>query len=74
MIDVTRLGGGALVINSDLILSIEQTPDTMIAFANGEKLLVLETPAVLVERVVDYRRRCHVPAGAVCCSGETDGE
>ena len=46
MIDVTRLGGGALVINIDLILSIEQTPDTMIVFANGEKLLVLETPAV----------------------------
>jgi flagellar protein FlbD len=74
MIDVTRLGGGALVINSDLILSIERTPDTMIAFANGEKLLVLETPAVLVERVLDYRRRFHVSAGAVRFSGETDGE
>ena len=43
MIDVTRLGGGALVINVDLILSIESRPDTMIVFANGEKLLVLET-------------------------------
>ena len=74
MIDVTRLGGGALVINGDLILSIEQTPDTMIAFANGEKLLVLETPAVLVERVLAYRRRFNVSAAAVCCTSETDGE
>jgi flagellar protein FlbD len=57
VIDVTRLGGGALVINVDLILSIEQTPDTMIAFSNGEKLLVLETPAVLIERVLAFRRR-----------------
>ena len=52
MIDVTRLDGGELVVNVDLILSIEQTPDTMIAFSNGEKLLVLETPAVLIERVL----------------------
>jgi hypothetical protein len=43
VIDVTRLGGGALVINVDLILSIEPRPDTMIVFACGEKLLVLET-------------------------------
>jgi flagellar protein FlbD len=57
VIDVTRLGGGALMVNVDLILSIEQTPDTMIAFSNGEKMLVRETPAVLVERLVAFRRR-----------------
>jgi flagellar protein FlbD len=74
MIDVTRLGGGGLVINVDLILSIEQTPDTMIVFANGEKLLVLETPAVLVERVLAYRRRFNVSGAAGCCGGEANGE
>lgn len=61
MIDVTRLGGGALMVNVDLILSIEQTPDTMIAFSNGEKMLVRETPAVLVERLVAFRRRVGHP-------------
>jgi flagellar protein FlbD len=61
VIDVTRLGGGALMVNVDLILSIEQTPDTMIAFANGEKMLVRETPAVLVERLVAFRRRVGHP-------------
>ena len=70
MIDVTRLGGGALVINVDLILSIEQTPDTMIVFANGEKLLVLETPAVIVERVLAYRKQVNVTAVSGCCGGE----
>ena len=73
MIDVTRLGGGALIVNVDLILSIEQTPDTMIAFANGEKLLVLETPAVLIERVLAYRRRFGACATAGCCGGESHG-
>ena len=72
MIDVTRLGGGELVINIDLILSIEQTPDTMIAFSNGEKLLVLETPAVLVERILAFRRRANCRC-APECGGEAHG-
>jgi flagellar protein FlbD len=70
VIDVTRLGGGALVINVDLILSIEQTPDTMIVFANGEKLLVLETPAVIVERALAYRKQFGLSSAAGYCSGE----
>jgi flagellar protein FlbD len=74
MIDVTRLGGGELVINVDLILSIEQTPDTMSVFANGEKLLVLETPAVIVERALAYRKQFGVSGAAACCNGEGDGE
>jgi flagellar protein FlbD len=74
VIDVTRLGGGALVINVDLILFIEQTPDTMIAFSNGEKLLVRETPAVLIERVLAYRRRFNLQVSGGCCAGETHGE
>jgi flagellar protein FlbD len=73
VIDVTRLGGGALMVNVDLILSIEQTPDTMIAFSNGEKMLVRETPAVLVERLVAFRRRLGHPDHLGIADG-TDGE
>jgi flagellar protein FlbD len=73
VIDVTRLGGGSLIVNVDLILSIEQTPDTMIAFANGEKMLVRETPAVLVERLVAFRRRLGHP-DHVAGNGRGHGE
>jgi len=69
VIDVTRLGGGALMVNVDLILSIEQTPDTMIAFTNGEKMLVRETPAVLIERLVAFRRRLGHPGQATTNGG-----
>jgi len=73
VIDVTRLGGGALMVNVDLILTIEQTPDTMIAFSNGEKMLVRETPAVLVERMVAFRRRLGHP-DHLRIEGWPDGE
>jgi flagellar protein FlbD len=56
MIRVTRLKGAPLVLNSDLIEHVEATPDTVIALTNGQKIMVLETPDEIVQRVVDFRR------------------
>lgn len=56
MIAVTRLDGTPMLLNVDLIESIEQTPDTMISVAGGAKLLVRETPDELVERVIEFKR------------------
>jgi flagellar protein FlbD len=50
MIEVTRLDGSIYFINSDMILTLEATPDTIITLASGEKLLVRETPQVLIDR------------------------
>jgi flagellar protein FlbD len=73
VIGVTRLDGCALLINVDLILSIEQTPDTVIGFANGDKLLVRESPDELMDRVFEYRRRLEAPARVAYGSGEHHG-
>lgn len=56
MISVTRLDGGEMFLNADLIESIEPTPDTLICLANGSKLLVRETPDEVVTRVIAFRR------------------
>lgn len=56
MIQLTRLNGRPLVVNSDLIEHIEVTPDTVIALTTGQKLLVLETADEVIERVVRFRR------------------
>ena len=56
MIPVTRLDGRTLLVNEDLIESIEQTPDTMVSLLNGHKIMVRDDPADLVRRVVDFRR------------------
>lgn len=57
MIPVTRLDGGALVVNAELILTIESTPDTALSLTNGDKLFVRESPDEVIARVVGYRRR-----------------
>jgi flagellar protein FlbD len=62
VIAVTRLDGQKLFINADLIESIEQTPDTIISFTSGHKMLVRDTPEVLAQRVLAYKRATAAPA------------
>ena len=57
MIAVTRLNGNPMVLNSDLIKTAEASPDTMLTLINGEKLIVRETCAEVMERLIAYRAR-----------------
>jgi flagellar protein FlbD len=57
MIELTRLNGAAMVVNSDLIKTAEASPDTMLTLINGEKLIVREEIGEVVERVLAYRAR-----------------
>lgn len=57
MIQLTRLNGHPLVINSDMVKLIEYAPDTVITLVNGEKIVVLETGEQILERIVAFRRR-----------------
>ncbi len=56
MILLTRLNHTVLVLNSDLIDIIETAPDTVVSLTTGQKLIVLESPEEIVERVVQFRR------------------
>lgn len=55
MIDLTRLNGHRLIVNCDLIKFVEATPDTTLSLVSGEKLIVLESPDELIQRVTAYR-------------------
>ena len=57
MIQLTRLNGTPIVLNSDLIKTAESSPDTMITLINGEKLIVRESCDDISERVLEYRAR-----------------
>jgi flagellar protein FlbD len=52
MIDLTRLNGHRLLVNSDLIKFAEPAPDTTITLVTGEKLIVRESCDELIERVL----------------------
>jgi flagellar protein FlbD len=55
MIEVTRLNGNAMLLNSDLIKIAEASPDTMLTLIHGEKLIVRESCAEILEKVLAYR-------------------
>ena len=56
MVEVTRLNGQIMVVNSDLIEIIEAKPDTIVSLTTGKKLLIRESVTELVQRLFDYRR------------------
>ena len=57
MIELTRLNGNPMLLNSDLIKTAEASPDTMLTLINGEKLIVRESCVDVIERVLAYRAR-----------------
>lgn len=59
MVYATRLDGSSVVLNADLIETVEAVPDTVITLTTGRKLVVRESVAELVERVVAYKRQVH---------------
>lgn len=59
MIEVTRLNGDPFVLNSDHIESLEASPDTIIKLTGGKTIVVRETVKVVIERVIEFRRRIH---------------
>ena len=57
MIFLTRLVGNEVVINSDLIVTVEKTPDTVITLTTGDRIMVKESVEDVVERAAAFRHR-----------------
>jgi flagellar protein FlbD len=78
MIHLTRINHRPLVLNADLIESIEVTPDTVISLTTGQKLMVLEPAEEVIRRVVEFRRAIYsgvllcpsIPGGPGACPWE----
>lgn len=43
MIDVTLLNGRTITVNSDLIETIDEVPDTVLTLTTGKKIIVKES-------------------------------
>ena len=56
MIEVTKMSGQKVLINPNLIEVIEETPDTVISFFTGRKIIVKESRQELKNLVKSYRK------------------
>ncbi len=64
MIALRRLNNQPIVVNADLIESLESTPDTVVTLTSGNKLIVRDTVAEIQEKVIAYKRAIYGPAEA----------
>jgi flagellar protein FlbD len=56
MIEVTKLNNIKILINADLIEAVEETPDTVISFSTGKKIVVKESRQDIKNLVISYKK------------------
>ncbi len=56
MITVTRLNGKPIVVNAELVRSVEENPDTTITLINGDHIIVQERMEAVVDKAIEYGR------------------
>ncbi len=57
MITVTRLNDKELVINSDYLECMEETPDTTITMTTGRKIIVKESIDEILEQIIEFKKK-----------------
>ncbi|WP_099204969.1 flagellar FlbD family protein [Scatolibacter rhodanostii] len=58
MIELTKLNDVPFVLNSDLIETIEETPDTTIRLINKNYYIVKESAHEIKQRVIRFKKNC----------------
>ena len=64
VIALTRLNGHPVMVNSDLIEQIEETPDTVVTLTSGNRLIVRDSMLDVQKKIVEFKRRIYGPAEA----------
>lgn len=63
MIQLTRLNGHPVMLNSDLIEQIEETPDTVVTLTSGNRLVVQDRMLEIQAKIVAFKRKIYAPEG-----------
>lgn len=56
MVELTKMDGRRVLVNPDLIELVEETPDTVILFTTGRKIIVKESRQEVKNLVKSYRK------------------
>jgi len=57
MIKVNRLNGKEFVVNCELIMYMEETPDTVITLTTGQKIVVSDKIDDIIDKVIEYKAK-----------------
>jgi flagellar protein FlbD len=57
MIFLTRFDGTEVVVNCDLIVTVDRIPDTVLTLTTGDRIMVRESVHEVVDRATTYRHR-----------------
>lgn len=60
MVRLTKMNKSEFILNTDLIETIEETPDTVITLTNGRKMVVLESAEQIIEKIIEYKRKIYI--------------
>jgi flagellar protein FlbD len=60
LITITKLNDKEMVINSDLIESIEAMPDTTVTMTTGRKYIIKTSIDEMLEKVIEFRRQINI--------------
>lgn len=61
MISLRRLNNHPIMVNADLIESLESTPDTVVTLTSGNKLLVRDSMEEVQAKIIAFKRQIHAP-------------
>ena len=59
MSDVTKMNGSKVTVNTDLIETVEEMPDTVITLTTGKKFIIKESRQEVKNLVILYKRECN---------------
>lgn len=57
MIKVKRLNGKEFVVNCELIMYVEETPDTVITLTTGKKIVVTNNIDEIIHKIIEYKAK-----------------
>lgn len=73
MIEVTKLNGETIMVNADHIEIVEAHPDTTLVLREEKRIVVRDSVAEVVRKVMEYQRSIRtgpsIPAGPGAGSG-----
>jgi flagellar protein FlbD len=70
MIALNRLNNQPIMVNADLIETLESTPDTVVTLTSGNKLIVRDSPEQIQHKIIAYKRAIYA-AKPVTVDAET---